>query len=402
MIWRRHRALLWFAAVTVAFPSVAQAQDDRSLAALDTNRDRALSAEELAPLFAKRDPECAAEKEAQKQADCAALRAADFISGLQPFSGSSSLPIDVAQLRVDHFLQERSALVMAARRAEQEKQEPRPSGWQLNRTISDPAWFSAWKEERPLVLSAKHDNDSSDGEKRDSYVVLGSVGYDFPPAGAADLRSQRSVSAGLEIDSDSAKESAESSVSFVVPVQWSWAFPDPVAGLDGFALKVQPKLVSDRAFDREVAAIDMSFVVAKESVAIGYLSWSSDWSLGTTPLLSFHWNPTLTLQALTVEDAGGNENLAKLEGEGVSTRAIPRVQMTFGFPRTDGRLSFALDGRAVWDEKSGHTLGYGEGSLTFKLSRFAELALIYRRGHKGDELDKVDELLAGIGVKFGR
>lgn len=324
----RNLASLWVAAVALSCSSLVAAQNDQSVTDFDADGDRTLSIEELTPYFATRDPECAAEEDAAKRTDCAELRAADFISGnTQPSPEPTNLPLDIARVQVGLYLQERAAVVLAARRAEQEKRAPRAYGWRLNRTISDPAWFSAWKEERPLVLSFKCDNRVAEGAKRDSYVLLGSIGYDFPPT-VSELRKQRAVAIGLEIDSDSAKAASDSSLSLVVPVQWSWAFTDSAAGLDGFALKVQPKLVSDRSLDRELLATDVTFAVAKESAAIGYLTWSSDWSRGTTPFLSFHWNPTLTLQALTVEDAGGNEKLAVLEGEGVAARAIPRVQMT--------------------------------------------------------------------------
>jgi len=401
--WRGLGVALWLATVTVGCSSLATAQNDGLIVDFDTNHDAELSIEELTPFFAAKDPECASEEDLTKRTACAKLRAADFISGNLPMAKApSGIPLSVARVQVGLYLQERAAEVLAARRAKQEKLAPRAYGLQLSRTISDPAWFSAWKEKRPFVLSFKHDARAAEGTKRDSYVVLGSIGYVFPPtASSPDLRRQRAVAVGLEFDSDSAKAASESSLSFGVPVQWSWAFVDPVAGLDGLALKVQPKVISDRRFDREVYATDVTLSVAKESVAIGYLAWSSDWSNGTTPLLSFHWNPTLTLQALRVDDAAGNEKLAKLEGEGIGLRAVPRIQLTFGFPQTNGRLSFVLDARAVWDEKSGDTFGFGEGNLSFKLSRFAELALIYRRGYKGDELAKVDEFLAGIGIQFG-
>lgn len=390
-------------AITVACSVFAAAQEVGPLAEFDKDRDGALSIDELKPYFLAQDPECANEKDATKQGECADLRAADFISANTPLATQLlPLPLDTARVQIGLFHQERVAEVLAARRAEQEKRAPRAYGWRVNRTLSDPAWLSAWKEDRPFVLSLKRDNRAAEGAKRDKYVVLGSIGYEFKPrVRTLDRTSHRTVAVGLEVDSDTSKGAFESSVSLVAPVQWGWAVSKADAFLDGLALKVQPKVVTDRRFDREVLAADLTLAVAKESAAIGYLNYSSGWRRGFTPFLSFHWNPTLTVQALKVEDAAGNEKLAALEGEGVGVRAIPRVQMSFGFPRTDGRLSFSIDGRAVWDEATGRTLGLGEGSVGFKISRFADLTLIYRRGYKGDELAKVDEVLVGIGALFG-
>jgi hypothetical protein len=390
-------------AITVAYSVFAAAQDVDPLSGLDLDRDGALSIEELKQYFLAQDPECANETDPTKQGECAELRAADFISANTPLAiRPGSLSLETARVQIGLFNQERVAEVLAARRAEQEKQTPRAYGWRVNRTLSDPAWLSAWKEDRPLVLSLKRDNQAAEGVKRDKYVVLGSIGYEFEPrVRTLDRRSHRTFAVGVEVDSDTSKTASESSVSLVAPVQWSWASSKAKPVLEGLALKVQPKFVTDRRFDREVFAADLTLAVAEESAAIGYLKYSSGWRHGLTPLLSFHWNPTLTVQALTVEDAAGNEKFAAIEGEGVGVRVIPRVQMSFGFPRTDGRLTFSVDGRAVWDETTGRTLGFGEGSVGFKISRFADLTLIYRRGYKGDDLTKVDEVLVGIGALFG-
>lgn len=381
-----------------------QSQSPAEVAEHDADSNQKLSQGEVAKLMYALDPGCVGKTDVAERTKCADDSALDFFSSLSPYTETpQEIAISDALPRVRLYFRERAALEAASVRAELEKASPKSQGWTITRAIADKASLSKWQEDRPFVFSLKRDNLAEEAKNRDAYTMLGSVGYKFAPkVDENDPFHLTQFALGVDVDADGAKSAAESSVVFSAPVEWSWTYKSPRFGLDGFALKIAPKFETDRHWDREVYGLLATLNIARESAAIGYKVWSSTWLAAKPPLLSFQWNPSLTLQGLLVEDAGGSATLAALEGEAPQLRGVPRVEFWVGFPRTADRLLLNLDYRMTWDERSSKGYGYGEGSLSYKASRFVDLTVIYRRGFKGDALEKTDQVLAGVGIQISR
>ncbi|HET9766209.1 MAG TPA: hypothetical protein VFS60_05150 [Thermoanaerobaculia bacterium] len=273
-----------------------------------------------------------------------------------------------------------------------EKAAPaRTRGFFISRTLEDAVSLSKWEVQRPFIVSYKHDELAE--KDRDQINLLGAAGYDFGNRDTDGLGFRTIHAAiGVDLDIDGTKTAAETTVGLSTPVERMWIFQGSGRGIDGLSLNVTPTYTTDRKGHKAIYSAEAKLSVASRAAAIGFPRLSSP----NDPAVSFQWLPSFSLGAVRVEDAAGDEDLLAVEGE-TQTRLTARAKATLGFPRVSERLSLGADYRVVHDPGE-HTLGYGELTLSYKASDVVQVLATYRRGARGAELKKTDDVLFGVGL----
>lgn len=364
----------------------------------DTDGNGKLNAEELTPFMRERHPRALAARSAEA-AQAAAENAALVFVTLVPGQAETETPeaqgtLQEVEARLMRFLaSEQAALEGEQRAAAEKKAAARTHGFFISRTLEDAVSLSKWDVERPFIVSYKHDELSK--KDRDQINLLGSAGYDF---GNRDIDRDHlgfqtiHAAIGTDLDIDGTKKAAETTVGLSAPVQAMWIFRGSGRAINGLSLNFTPSYTTDRKGHKAIYSAEAKLSVASRKAAIGFPLLSSP----NNPAVSFQWLPSLSIGAVRVEDAAGDEDLLAVEGE-TQTRLTARAKATLRFPRVSQRLSLGADYRVVHDPGE-HTLGYGELTLSYQASDIVQVVAAYRRGARGAELKKTDDILLGIGL----
>lgn len=361
----------------------------------DTDGNGGLTAEELTPFMLERHPRALAADSLEAAKAVAGAAADAFVASAfrpqtEPPEAQGTLKEVEARL-MRFFASEQAALDEEQRKAAEKNAPARTHGFFISRTLEDAVSLSKWEVERPFVISYKRDELAE--KDRDQINLLGSAGYDF---GNRDLDGLgfRTIHAaiGTDLDIDGTKKAAETTVGLSAPVESMWIFHGRGRPIDGLSLNVTPTYATDRKGHKAIYSAEAKLSVASRKAAIGFPLLSSP----NNPAVSFQWLPSLSIGAVRVDDAAADADLLKVEGK-TQTRLTARAKATLGFPRVSQRLSLGADYRVVHDPGE-HTLGYGELTLAYKASDIVQVVAAYRRGARGAELKKTDDILFGVGL----
>lgn len=365
------------------------------LLAFDENADGRFDQEELERYFLAHDADIAKQRKdgasAEKQAELATDRAEDALSfprGCE--DGCDAIPIDA----VLSFMEERLRVTM--------KPTDPTFGWKglgFERSVTDTPNPRQPKTTQPAIFSYRRDTKATD---RDNLTFLGGVrlykNTRILDPDAETPRNFLTIAPGVDLDVDGTKKPHENTIEAGVPLSYECVAPRESTSLfTGHTVTLTPKFGTDRAFDREVYAADLSWSFSSlRLLRAGYTRRFPRSAL--RPRATLMWTPTLTLESGSVRDAAGNEDLEKRKG--TFLRLAPRIDLTFRPLAINSRVSVGLkyfhrfDLREDWDRP------YGEASLNYDITPTGSVAftVTHRRGRKPPDFKETDATLIGIGI----
>ena len=113
----------------------------------------------------------------------------------------------------------------------------------------------------------------------------------------------------------------------------------------------------------------------------------------------FYWQPSLSIDAGEVSDAGGNEKLQAIRDSGRYVRLAPSVAFKLTIPRTNDKFSLALSHTQRFDLTESWNRGMTTGSFQYDLTNNVAFTVVRRHGRKPPDFAAVDDVLIGIGLK---
>ncbi len=277
-------------------------------------------------------------------------------------------------------------------------------GWRtlgFKRFVTDPVSPRPFKAVRPVLLLAKRDNEAGEGEKKDEFTFLGAVqlfSKTFEGGRKANVPNRFfTFTPGIQMDIDTGKPAAESSLSAAIPLSWEWVAPAGSSSpFSSQVLMLTPTYLTDRDFDREAYELSLQWFFQARNVGSGYYRYLGK-KQGSG--VRFTWAPTIELKTGKVEDAAGNERLQAIADSGDYQRAVARVTAKF-VSMKGKRSALAIDYFHRYDFGESWDRGYLEAALTYDANKGknVQLSLVYSKGKKPPAFEKRDELLFGIGL----
>src|SRR5262249_44565858 len=109
-----------------------------------------------------------------------------------------------------------------------------------------------------------------------------------------------------------------------------------------------------------------------------------------------YWQPALGLEVGSINDAGGNEELEKLQGQGTYKRVVAEAGIKLMWPSSiplslNVSYAYRVDLDEHWER------GFLGAGLQYDIAKNFALTLTYRNGRKPDTFEKTEEVLLGIG-----
>lgn len=365
------------------------------LLAFDENADGQFDQQELERYFLAHDADIAKQRKdgasAEKLGELATDRAEDALSfprGCE--DGCDAIPLDA----VIAFMQERLRVTI--------KPTDPTFGWKglgFERSVTDSPNPRQPKTSQPAIFSYRRDTEATD---RDNFTFLGGVRlykntWTLDP-GAEPPRNFFTIAPGIDLDVDGTKKPHENAIDAGLPLSYEWVAPRESTGLfTGHTLTLTPKFGTDRAFDREIYAADLSWSFSSlRFLRAGYTTRFPRSALA--PRVTLTWTPTLSLESGNVSDAAGNEELEKRKG--TFLRVTPRIDLTFRPLALHPRVSLGLRYFYRFDLREDWERPYGEASLIYDLTPTGSVAftVTHRRGRKPPDFKATDATLIGIGI----
>lgn len=353
----------------------------QSLTACDSDAKGALDRQEAIACFYALDP---AARQVAKTPDAWAV-SNEVVTALIEDQGGNPVALDVAQGRLEE------------RKMQATKEKPATIGSpfvSIGRKLTDAADPRAAESSVPLILSFTDDRDN-DG---DAFVAVGAVSY---LASARDLSDQWSQMwfLGVESDTTTKKDPSASTLAFSSPLRWSWINLAQRPWIDDLSISAEPKYITDRDFARDVyeIAVPLTFSSARLAKA-GLITRFGGDPYNKLSQYRFFWQPSLSVAAGRIADAGGNTDLEALRLKGDYWRVAPGVALKLNLPFADGRVSVAGTYTHRFDLKQDWDHGFVSTSVQYDLTKSVALTATYRHGRKPPDFSATDEFLIGVGL----
>lgn len=322
---------------------------------------------------------------------------ADFAADMLSFrcSACTTVTIDDAV----GFLDEKDRKAALERAIAEDKK--RRIGWRglgFGRFVVDTVNPRPTKFKAPFILSYRHD---SEGKDKDQLNVLGGLQlwkgeWDFNDESTLTL----ATTPGIDFDVVGSKAAAESTITAGIPVFIRWVFDS--RAVESITLGLKPKFSTDRAFNREVPELNLSFTFTSPAIGAGVITPNPViQDNGRLPPWGLFWEPAFEVETGEVRDAAGNEKLTALEPIGSYERVVPRIKvMIFPYALSE-RLRFTGEYFYRFDPDENWERPYGEARLDYDLvmDGSLELSVVYRHGRKPPAFEDINDVLVGIGIR---
>jgi hypothetical protein len=358
----------------------------------DKDRDGFLDRTELVAYFLANDPVVAtlktngaSEARLRSEAETRARDAMTFESDL-----AAPVKIDVAAAYVNRF----------ATTLPPQKFRIGWPGFGIRRFVTDTVDpRSPKRDSKAAIFSYRRDNEATDKNQPNFLggIQLGSWTSQLD-SGQVPTH-YLTVAPGVEADIDGGKKRTDSSVDIGIPISYQHTTTRRLALITGTTLTVTPKWNTDRAFERDVREVSISFAATSGRLArAGYVTGFGD---DVSPALTISWQPSVLLESGKVVDPAGNTKLEAIQQEGAYVRAGPRISATLRPAVLSTRLVLNFDyfhrfGVAGKSVRAAYTESRAMVDVTPDGS--VGVGVIYRRGHRPPDFGEINSVLVGIGI----
>jgi hypothetical protein len=376
--------------MSMAFIGVAWGGDNQSdLKASDKNKDGYLDRSELAGYFLNHDKKLVELSEDGLGNGKLQVLADDLADDALSMKAQNATKISIDDAL--SYVERRTLLTTK----DQEMKFLWP-GFGLSRTFTDEADpRKAKMEDRPFVISFSHDSERQ-GNK-DLFAVLGTVtlfDYNKDWSGGEFL-----IKPGVDLDVDTSKDVKDSSVDFGMSFTHYWFNNNSNAIVSSHVLSLTLKFGTDRNFDRKVYAASLSWSFASPKILrFGYNTWiGGSQKSPDDAWFRIYWKPELGLEAGSVQNAAGSEELQKIKNDGPYVRFVAGGMITVAPLFLSRRLSTTISYKNRWDLGEGWNKYYWTAEVNYNIAKNVQFTVLYRKGAKPSSFTDTDTLLVGIG-----